>query len=232
MKPYVKYIVLAALVLGLVFCISRILDLKDRASTAEHNLAVQKDSVHYVQLKNGQLMAERESYILKEKELQEYLDISNKDRKDLEKKLGSSLKEIAKLKGNVKIDTVKTTIIKDSIIYKPDSLIYVKFMYGDEWLDFRGDLSVTPDSSGVALYDVNIPLDVTVGWSKKGKFFITTPNPYVNFGKIDAAQLGSQRQNQKRWYIGLQGGMYVIYDTPRKRVATGPGFGFGIGHSF
>lgn len=230
MKQYVKYLIPLVLVLGLVFSFIYISNLRERANNAEHNLAVQRDSTHYVQLKNGELLAERESYILKQNELQEYLDISKCEVKDLQKKLGSSLKEIATLKGKVKIDTVKTTVIKDSIIYRPDSLIFAKFKHDEKWLQLSGDFKMTPENTDVTLYNINIPVDVKAGWTKDDKFFITSPNPYVKFGDIQAATITKPKTS--KWHVGLQAGMYVIYDTPRKRIATGPGVGLGIMRDF
>ena len=229
MKNLTSTIILIVVALGLVLIAANYCS---RMKRAEHNLDVARDSIHNVTLKNGELLQIRDSYILKEKELSEYLDITKKEAKDLKKKLGSSLSEIAKLKGQVRIDTVKTIVTKDSIVFRPDSSVNVKFKYGDKWLSFRGDLEATPEKADVSLYDVNIPMDLTTGFDKEGKFFVTSSNPYVKFGEINSAQIGTKHSTKSHWRVGLQAGMYVIYDTPRKRVATGPGVGFGISYNF
>lgn len=230
MKSNITIIAIVALViLGLGLLVA---NYRGKMQRAEHNLDVARDSIHNVTLKNGELLQIRDSYILKEKELTEYLDITKQEAKDLKKKLGSSLEEIAKLKGHVRIDTVKTVVTKDSIVFRPDTSVYVKFMYGDKWLSFRGDLEATPDTAGVTLYDVDVPIDITTGWDKEGKFFITSPNPYVRFGDINAAQLNTKKSTQSRWKLGFQGGMYVIYNVPKHKFDAGPGVGFGISYNF
>lgn len=229
MNKFTSTVLFILLIVGLGLLV---VNYRGKMQRAEHNLDVARDSIHNVTLKNGELLQIRDSYILKEKELSEYLDISKKEAKDLKNKLGSSLKEIAKLKGHVKIDTVTTVVTKDSIVFRPDTSVYVKFMYGDEWLSFRGDLEATPDTAGVTLYDVDIPLDVTTGWDKEGKFFITSPNPYVRFGEINSAQLNTKKSTQSRWHLGFQGGMYVIYNVPKHKFDAGPGIGFGVSYDF
>lgn len=197
-----------------------------------NNIDVYKDSVHTLALKNGQLLSERSSYELKEKELSEYLDISKNEVKDLKKKLESSLREIAKLKGQFHIDTIYTEIIKDSIIYRPDSTICVKFFYGGQWIQLDGmvETNKAVTTPAVTIYNVNVPIDLVVGWANNGKFFVTSPNPYVHFGKIDAAQLTQPKI--KKWGVGVSGGWYVIYDPFKKDLRTGPGLGLSLQRSF
>ena len=217
-------------VLLLVVGIYKYINLKKNYDSSKYNIEVMQDSVRQVRLKNGELLSMRESYILKEKELSDYLELSNKEVKDLKKKLGSSLSEIAKLKGSVTIDTVITYVSKDSIIYRSDSSISARFKYDDKWLQFKGSFDIDPDTSKVSIYDVNIPIDATVGWTKKGKFFISSPNPYVKFNNINSATI--KPSSISKWHVGFQGGVYVIYDAKSKKAKAGPGIGFGISRSF
>ena len=80
------------------------------------NLLASKTKIETLQLKNGNILHERDSYILKKNELEELLNIKKSELKEIEKKLESTITYISNLKGEVKVDTIIT--VKDSIVYK------------------------------------------------------------------------------------------------------------------
>lgn len=178
----------------------------------ETNIEALTDSVHVYQLKNGELMYEKQGFILEKAELEKYLDISKKEVKDLEKKLGSALATIAKLEGQVKIDTL---VMKDSVVIKPDSTIDIFFDYNDRWLTLDGTTNYCPrDNFAITTMNcIRMQVPLKVGTSKDDKWFVTSENPYVQFTSIEGANI--DKSKPKRHSIGVN-------------VGLGLGAGFGV----
>ena len=100
----------------------------DQINKYENNIEALCDSLTTITLKNGDLLYEKQAYLLEIKELEDRLGISRSETKELERKLKSSLSTIAQLRGTIHVDTV---ICYDSIYIK-DDISYVKFSYKDE----------------------------------------------------------------------------------------------------
>lgn len=198
---------------------------------SDQNLKAYKGQLEQVEMKNGELVAIRDSYILKTKDLQEQFDLSQKEIRDLKRKLGSSLAYIAELESNIKIDTIVT--IKDTIIYK-DKETDIKFLYQDDWLSFNGETILFNNESNTKLSNININIPLKVGLSNDYQIFVQSDNPYVNFSSIEGAVIdGSKfRPKKKRWNIGIYGGFGIHYDMPTKSFGYGPQLGVGVSIGF
>ena len=112
-KSIISLIVEAVLFLGIISFGYKLMN--GKLETSEQNLIAYKGQMEQLELKNGELITTRDSYILDKKQLEEALDVSKSEVKQLEKQLNSSLAYIANMESQVRIDTV--TIVKDSIIY-------------------------------------------------------------------------------------------------------------------
>ena len=185
---------------------------KQKLDIANNNIAALTDTVHTYQLKNGELMYEKQGYILEKKELEKYLEISKGEVKDLEKKLGSALSTISKLHGQIKVDTI---VAHDSVYLDQDSVYHNKFKYEDRWLVFNGvsTFSFNPFNANTTINDISMDVPLKVGMSTDNKWFVTSENPYVNFTSVEGANLAPS--NKKRFTLGIQ-------------VGVGPSFGYGI----
>lgn len=188
-----------------------------------NNIKSLLDTVNVLETKNGELIYAKQSLILEKNELEKYLDISKKERKDLEKQLNSSLAYIAKIYGSIKIDTL---IMTDSVYINADTIKTI-FNYKDNWVFLSGQSITTNSGANTQLntLDMNIPLQL--GIMNDYKVFVKSDNPYVNFSSIDAAAIEGTIANQKkkRWGIGPYIGVGVGAGTDFK---GNPQFGWNI----
>jgi hypothetical protein len=175
---------------------------------AETNIKALTDTLHTYELKNGELLYEKQGYIAEKKELEEYIGIKEKEVKEIEKKLKSALATIAKLQAQVRIDTIHTI---DSIEAMPDSTIHCHFNYNDKWLALNGVTNVEfdPFKSHTIINNINMEVPLKVGTTEDNKWFATSENPYVLFTSVDGANL--EKAKPKRWSLGIQGGVGAIF---------------------
>ena len=83
--------------------------------TSEHNLKTACGKIEQLELKNGDLLTSRDSYIAKTSDLEELLGISKQEVRELKQTLGEKLAYISKLEAQ--IETGPIIIQKDSIVY-------------------------------------------------------------------------------------------------------------------
>ena len=181
---------------------------RQQLGKAENNIIALTDTIHTYQLKNGELMYEKQGFIAEKKELEEYIGIKEKEVKDIEKQLKSALATIAKLKAEIKIDTIHTV---DSVAVLPDSTYECHFNYSDKWLSLNGvtNVHLDPFQSHTIINNIGMELGLTVGTTKDNKWLITTDNPYVQITSINGANL--EKAKPKRWSLGVQVGVGGIF---------------------
>ena len=198
---------------------------------SDQNLNAYRSKLEQVELKNGELISVRDSYILRIQDLENQFDISKKEVRDLQRKLNSSLAYIAELKSNVRIDTIVT--IKDTIIYK-DKETDIRFLYNDDWLSFNGETKIMDDKPATNIFNMNMIVPLKVGLSDDYQIFVQSDNPYVNFSSIEGAVIDKSklRPKKKRWNIGVYGGFGIHYDMPTKSFGYGPQLGIGVSVGF
>lgn len=225
-KSIISLIVEAVLFIGIISFGYKIMDKK--LDTSEQNLIVYKGKIEQLELKNGELITTRDSYLLDKYKLEEELGITKKEVKDLEKKLESTLAYISNIESEVRIDTIET--VRDSIIYINDSDIDVKFHYSDEWLSFNGLTRIRDTQSNTSLRDVNIRVPLTIGLTDNYKLFIQSDNPYVSFSSMEGAVIDGSNliQKQRKFGLSVQGGIGVNYDLLNKNLGVGPYLGLGV----
>lgn len=194
------------------------------------NLIAYKTNLEEVELKNGELIAFRDSYILQINELEEQFNISKKEVKDLKRQLGSSLAYISMLESNINIDTVVT--VKDSIIYIDKNEVEVRFSYSDDWLGFNGLTKMKDGYANTSIYNMNMRVPLEIGLMENYKLYVKTDNPYVELSNIEGAVIDKSilYPKQKRWSWGLQGGFGFMYDVINKDISMG--FYIGIGGQY
>ena len=205
----------------------------DKISRLEHNLDAYRDSIEYVELQNGELLAAKQSFILTEKELREELDFSKREIRDLENKLNDDIAYIARLTSQLNIkDTVH---MKPDTVYVKDSLTTKRFNYKDNWLDMTTTVTGTSiGNSQLSIDNFNMDMSLDVGLTDDYKFWAKTSNPYINITDIKGAAIhGSEvSKSDKRLHHGIYLGFGIQYGLFGKQWDFGPQFGYAFMYSF
>jgi hypothetical protein len=225
-------IVFSCIIVALIMsttCTSQKLDI------AENNIKALTDTINIYTLKNQNLLYEKQGYILDKQNLEKYIGIKEKEIKEIEKKLDSSISTIAKLKGQVVIDTIQ---VVDSIYIK-DDVLYNDFTYKDDWVYIAGVSTYKDELFNTTLNSINVDIPLKVGTTKDNKWFVTSENPYVKFTSIEGVNI--EKAKPKRWSINAGVGAGAVGGWGVSGAADGivrdgwiVGFGFyaGIGISY
>lgn len=225
-KSIISLIVEAVLFIGIISFGYKVMN--GKLETSEQNLIAYKGQMEQLELKNGELIATRDSYILDKKNLEEALNVSKSEVKDLEKKLNSSLAYIANMESQVRIDTV--TIVKDSIIYDEGDIAQIHFDYDDNWFGVKGTTDLTGPNITTSLYDIKMYVPIQWGMTDNYKIFVKSDNPYVSFTNLDGAVIDGSKiiPKQRKFGLSIQGGFGVNYDLISKQLGVGPHLGVGV----
>lgn len=209
----------------------------NKLDISEQNLIASRSKLEELTLENGNLLFEKDSYILKIKDLETEIGVSKKEIKDLQRKLDSSVAYIAKIEGQYKMDTVYA--VKDSLIYINNDNYIAKFSYKDKWFSINGenDISINNkkiDNINTNLYDIIMNASLTIGITDSYKFFIETDNPYLNINNVNSSAIENSIMipKKKRFNFGFQMGMGLSYDLFSKSWGVGPYAGAGLQINF
>ena len=229
MNVIIKY--LKDIIISILTIICIILTLSTNCSNHKNkgltnNIQSLRDTIEFIQLQNGNLLSEKQSLILDNQQLNEYLDLSKQDIKDLQKKLDSKLLYISELESNVSVHTV---ICHDSV-YIVDSVHYVDFSYSDNWIDLYGTTNLKIPQTTINNLYINTPL--TIGLTEDNKFFATSPNPYINITNINSAIVDTKKTTKPKFNLGIQVGIGVNYDLIQRQFGVGPYVGVGLSYGF
>lgn len=209
----------------------------NKLDTSEQNLKAARGHIEQVELKNGELMSSRDSYIATINDLEELLDITKQEVKDIQRQLDSKVAYISKIESEVRVEYIET--VRDSIIYinNDPNIATSTFRYNNKWVDLVGrnefifgeqfDYKTTIES-----LSMDVPLNV--GLTNDYQIFVKTPNPYVSFSSIEGAVIDNSilKPRKKRFNWGLQMGFGAMYDVMNKNIAVGPYAGVGAEFNF
>ena len=237
-KKYIKenkmlLSIVAALIVLLGIMIGIIIRKNDNNAVIKNNLKAATEEIELLKTVNEDLLAKKQSYVTTINDLENYINISKKEVKDLQKALNDKILYISELETLINI---KPTEVHDTTVVYKDSTFNFTFNFSDKWYELTGNSSFDYNRVKTeinALY-VNVPL--RVGLTDDWKIFVTTQNPYVVFNDIDGALLDKdaylKQQKKKKWGISISGGMYAGYDLLSKHIYIGPGGGCGISYTF
>ena len=205
----------------------------DKIDRLEHNISAYKDSIEYVEMKNGELMAMKESLILSESEAREELKITKDELKDLKKKLDSDIAYIAKLES--KIGIKDTVWMKPDTVFVKDGVSIKKFNWTDKWTSINASVqgsSIDDSKLGISGIKMNVPLEL--GLTDDYKFWVKSENPHITFTDINSAVIdnSSVKQKEKRLHHGIYVGFGVQYGLFGKQWDFGPQAGYALMYSF
>lgn len=220
-----KIIIGAICLLALIGCLSYIFKLRNDLKVSEQNLATSREQIQTLTLKNGRQLATINSYILDKKQLQEYLDISKAEIKELEKKVGK-ISYISKIETKILFDTIVVEGIRDSTSI--DTVYNV--VYDSEWIKFKSKNTIKNDKLYVDYRDFDIPVPLQVGLTNDYRIWVKSDNPYLNIVNIQGAVIEGSRINPKpkRFGLGIQVGVGGQYDLIQQRFGVGPYVGVGV----
>lgn len=197
----------------------------------DQNFVASKDKITELTLENGKLLAERSAYIVKNNELEEILNITKQEKKDIERKLNDKIAYISTIESNIRVDTLE---LVNTIIIKDSSTINIGFNYDDKWVKFSGSSYYKNGKSKTSIFDININTPLKVGLTNDLTIFVESENPYLNITNIEGAVVDGStlHPKKKRWNFSLQGGIGVHYGLFSQKVDIGPYVGAGISYNF
>ena len=223
-KDYVKN---GLLILLTILCIILLLFSKctaDKNERLQNNIEVLIDSVRVTELKNGDLLYSKQILEVENKELAEAVGLEKSKRKEVEKELGEKIKLLAKVDGEIKVDTL---ILKDTVV-ETDFGNQINFSFKDQYLSLDGATCLSNGIAQTRINSLSMGVPAFIG-KTKDKFFIRSENPYVSFPNIRVAE---EITTPKRWGLGIQVGIGCGYNLVDKGFFAGPYIGFGLSYNF
>lgn len=229
-KTLLSYLIEAVVFIVLIVCVWNYYGKK--LDVSEHNINTLKGQLEQVELKNGELVSIRDSYVLKMNELEDELGISKNEIRELRKALNSKVAYIAELEATVRVDT--TIIVRDSIIYRDNNDYSAIFNYNDKWLDINGLHEFTNGKSTTTFNKINIYTPLQVGISDNYQIWVKSENPYLEFDDIQGAIIDGSKLKPNKQFInwGFQIGFGLSYDIIDKDLSIGPYAGIGAEINF
>ena len=184
----------------------------------DQNFVASKDKITELTLENGKLLAERSAYIVKNNELEEILNITKQEKKDIERKLNDKIAYISTIESNIRVDTLE---LVNTIIIKDSSTINIGFNYDDKWVKFSGSSYYKNGKSKTSIFDININTPLKVGLTNDLTIFVESENPYLNITNIEGAVVDGStlHPKKKRWNFSLHGGIGIHYGLFSQKVA-------------
>ena len=207
----------------------------DRLYTANQNLIAYKGQLSEFELQNKNLLVAKDSYIATINDLEEQLDRTKKEAKEIQRQLDSKIAYISKIEQSVKVEYVE--VVKDSLIYINNQHAIAKFHYNDEWMRFDGENEFRFGNNfdyTTRVQNISITAPLTIGLTNDYQIFVTSPNPYITFTDIEGSVIENSvlRPRKKRFNWGLQFGFGTMYDVIKKDLAIGPYGGIGAELNF
>lgn len=223
-KDYVKD---GLLILLTILCIILLLFSKcaaDKNERLQNNIEVLTDSVRVTELKNGDLLYSKQILEVENKELAEAVGLEKNKRKEVEKELGEKIKLLAKVDGEIRVDTL---ILKDTVV-ETDFGNQINFNFKDQYLSLDGTTCLSNGIAQTKINSLSMGVPAFIG-KTKNKFFIRSENPYVSFPNIRVAE---EITRPKKWGLGIQVGIGCGYNLVDKGFFAGPYIGLGLSYNF
>ena len=207
----------------------------ERLEITTQNLIAYKGQLEEVELQNKNLLVSKDSYIATINDLEEQLDITKKEAREIQRQLNSKIAYIAKIEQSVKVEYVE--VIKDSIVYVNNQHAIAKFHYNDDWMRFDGENEFQFGNNFdyiTRVKNISITAPLTIGLTNDYQVFVTTPNPYITFTDIEGSVIENSvlKPRKKRFSWGVQFGFGTMYDVIDKDLSIGPYGGLGVEVNF
>lgn len=199
----------------------------NKRKVGEQNIIALHDSLHTVQMLNGDLLAYKDAYIITSREYSEYFDISNAKIAELERKLKSNVSDIVVVEGQTKIDTVFCYVEIDN----NDSSI-IHFSHSDKWTNIGGEMKINNGNYTAKIDSIRMDVPLVVGFTEDNKCFATSENPYVYFSSVNGALGETRKRKTKSVGFQITAGLLTGYDPIRNQANLSVGIAVGFGFNF
>ena len=190
-----------------------------------NNIEALTDSIHVYKLKNGELLYSKKILIEDLSNAEQQLGVTKKQLKEIEKQLDAKITQIAKLKGQIKVDTI---VMHDSV-YVQDSILKSDFNYRDKWLTMNGTVITDCKTIQTTLNNLTMEVPITYGTTKDNQVFVKTENPYISIKEINGLKT---KQKTPHWNLGIQVGFGAQYNLVTNKFGYGPYIGVGISYGW
>ena len=171
------------------------------------NLNASRDTINILKMENGNLLHERDAYILRESELASVLDYNSKEISELKEKLGS-IESITKIESVIELDTV----------YVPMDTTF-NFKLEEPWFNMSGRV----ETDRLVLHGISFPLTLTTGFTTDNKVFVETDNPYTTIKDFNGSKVKSfDIKHEVVVGVGLQ------YGLLNRNLDFGPSISYGL----
>ena len=231
-KSWIILIIEALVFIALLGTVSKCSS--NKIDLLEHNIDAYKDLIEYVEDRNSNLIAIKESLILSEEQAREELEMTKKEIKDLKKQLNDDIAYIAKLEGQLELkDTV--WMKPDTVYITNDNIITKQFSWSDDWTNMTASVfGNTIEDSKLSVNSLNMNVPLELGLTDDYKFWVKSENPYINFTDINSVVINnsSVKEKEKRWHHGISLGFGFQYGLFGKTWDFGPQFGYSLEYSF
>lgn len=186
-----------------------------------NNIEALNDTIHYLQDKNGNLVATKLAF--------------ESDIKTLKLLNEDLYNEIDNLKLKNKIDNVTyfTGVIDNP---EQDTLYIVShdtisqgfskdFAFNNEYRTLEGNVNYQNDTVGVSINKDQVKFDYTVAMDKDNHIYIKSTNPYVSYSEITGFTV--PKEKKKRFYTGpsISAGYDPIQNKPSLTIGWSVGWG-------
>lgn len=231
-KSWIILIIEALVFIALLGTVSKCS--RDKIDTLEHNIDAYKDRIEYVEDRNENLIAIKESLYMNEAKMMGELEVSKAEIKDLKKKLNDDIAYIAKLESQI--------ALKDTVFMKPDTvyvtndnIITKHFSWNDDWTNMTASVfGNTIEDSRLSIDNLNMNVPLELGLTDNYTFWVKSENPYVNFTNIKSVVIdnSSVKEKEKRFHHGISLGFGFQYGLFGKTWDFGPQIGYSLEYSF
>lgn len=226
-KKWIVPILIVLLALSIAVGMYQTNRLREKLDNAQHNIAALTDTIHEVELKNGELVEWNYSLIVDKNTLRDSLESENLSKKEIERKLNSKIKQLTKIISEFRSDTITMT---DTVHVLPDSTFSAPFNYKDDWMYLSGktllDLKSMCNETTVDIVSVRVPL--TIGLTDDYKVFVHSQNPNTAIVMMNSLSVEPNKYNRRRIGIGLYAGFGMQYGLLHKNIDLGPQVGVGV----
>ena len=225
-----KWIVPALVFLALILLsagVYRCNRLSEELRDAKRNIVALNDTVHEVEMRNGELVEWSNSLVVDKNTLEVALEDENISKRELEKNLNSKITQLSRIISEFHSDTITMT---DTILVMPDSTVAAPFSYRDDWLTVSGKTLFRLDNlcSETTITGISVRVPITIGLTDDYQVFAHTTNPNASIELLNSLSLEPKDYRQKRFGFGMYGGFGFTYGLVSRRVDLGPQFGVGF----
>lgn len=202
-----KYAIFALHIFIIIFGFYFVYRYNSHENMYRQNLNASRDTINILKMENGNLLHERDAYILRESELASVLDYNSKEISELKEKLGS-IESITKIESVIELDTV----------YVPMDTTF-NFKLEEPWFNMSGRV----ETDRLVLHGISFPLTLTTGFTTDNKVFVETDNPYTTIKDFNGSKVKSfDIKHEVVVGVGLQ------YGLLNRNLDFGPSISYGL----